>query len=136
MKWISLSSAGLLMSLNGAVAQDLGDLHEVKNARTRRASSVNPDPTSNYDFIRLKAGESATICDVEGPGLITHIWFTLRTDDNYANRNVVVRAWRDDGPPCGQNSAIEALESHLMAFAAEESRRTGTAVELGPLRDL
>jgi len=96
MKWISLSSAGLLMSLNGAVAQDLGDLHEVKDARTRRASSVNPDLASNYDFIRLKSGDSATICDIEGPGLMTHIWFTLRTDDNYANRNVVLRAWWDD----------------------------------------
>jgi len=96
LKLLTLSGTGLLLSINSALAQDLGDLHIVKDARTRRVSSANPDVTSNFDFIRLRSGDTATICDVEGPGLITHIWFTYRTDDNYANRNVVLRAWWDD----------------------------------------
>ena len=93
-----LPGTGLLLSLNTAATASLEDVWRIRDDRhTRRMSSVNPDPNSNWDFIGLKAGEKATICDVEGPGIITHLWFTYRVrDDVYANRNVVLRMWWDD----------------------------------------
>jgi len=92
-----LPGTGLLLGLNAAAVASLDEAWRVRDDRhTRRVSSVNPDPNSNWDFIGLKAGEKATICDVEGPGLITHLWFTYRVrDDVYANRNVVLRMWWD-----------------------------------------
>ncbi|MGQ9732868.1 MAG: glycoside hydrolase family 172 protein, partial [Candidatus Zipacnadales bacterium] len=127
-----LSGTSLLLTLNTVVASGLENLYRIKDsARTHRVSSTNPDPTSNYDFIRLKAGEKATICDIKGPGLITHIWFTYRVgDDKYANRNLVLRAWWDgeETPsvevPIGDffasgNGAYADVDSEPVQVAAE-----------------
>jgi len=94
---LPFSGLASFVMLPNAIAGGLGEVYQVKDARTRRVSSVNPDPNSNYDFIGLKSGEKATICDVKGPGVITHLWFTYRVrNDVYANRNVVLRMWWDE----------------------------------------
>jgi hypothetical protein len=43
-----------------------------------------------------------------------------------------VRAVRD--PACALSTARDSLESHLLAFAAEEARLKGTVVEMGEFR--
>jgi hypothetical protein len=43
-----------------------------------------------------------------------------------------VRALRESAPPL--TAARESLESHLLAFAAEESRLRGTVVEMAAFR--
>jgi predicted dehydrogenase len=45
-----------------------------------------------------------------------------------------IRAVRD--PSCALTTASESLESHLMAFAAEEARLKGTVVDLSEFRTL
>ena len=75
----------------------LFDLTPVRARRTRRASSYDRSG-ANLDFRRLPAGASTTLLDVDGPGLITHIWFALgHMDYNYL-RQLTIRVTWDDAP--------------------------------------
>ena len=45
-------------------------------------------------MIPFESGETVTLCDIEGPGTIRHIWMT--TENNPVNlRNLILRAWWD-----------------------------------------
>ena len=93
---IPLSGLASSLSVSSALAANLGDVWQLKEGRTRRVSSVNSDPNSNFDFLRLKAGDTAEVCNIEGPGVITHIWITIRADDVNYNRHLILRVWWDD----------------------------------------
>ena len=54
-------------------AQDPLDLARLKDFRALRSSSNNPDPTSNDDSLRPIPGETVTLADLEGPGVVSHI---------------------------------------------------------------
>jgi hypothetical protein len=66
--------------------------------RWQRATSA--DPTGgNDDFVTLKAGESRLLADLQGPGTITHLWFTIgEFDANLSHRQLVLRITWDDAP--------------------------------------
>src|SRR5262245_34465459 len=49
----------------------------------------------NADFRPVDPGGSLTLLDVKGPGVITHIWFTINSDDRMHLKNLVLRAWWD-----------------------------------------
>lgn len=129
---ILFSGTSILIPLQAALTTALDDAWQFKEGRrTRRASSTNPDPNSNWDFIQLRAGENATICDLKGPGIIRHVWFTYRVrDDLYANRNIVLSMWWDDEEmpsvecPIGDffavgNGACADVDSEPVQVAAE-----------------
>ena len=50
----------------------------------------------NEDHIIIPAGKKATIVDVEGPGMITRIWFALDSPDPYFLRRIVIRIFWDE----------------------------------------
>jgi hypothetical protein len=50
----------------------------------------------NEDWWNLPEGETKTIADLEGPGLINHIWFTFNSKDPYYMRKILIRAYWDD----------------------------------------
>jgi hypothetical protein len=77
------------------VAPDaLVSMARLRDYKCRRSSSW--DRTGgNADFIPLDAGASATLLDVKGPGVITHIWFTINSPDQMHLKNLVLRAWWD-----------------------------------------
>ncbi len=58
-------------------------LTERKDFVARRASSNNPDWNSNDDSKRPIPGETIVLADLEGPGMVTHIWMTI-ADNEYA----------------------------------------------------
>ncbi len=61
---------------------------------TRRASSW--DPTGgNRDRLSIIRGETVTLLDVEGPGCITHIWFTCHSIEAFYLRKLVLRIYWD-----------------------------------------
>ncbi|WP_258171246.1 hypothetical protein [Paenibacillus sp. R14(2021)] len=84
------------------------------NAKTRSISAENPKgevgaggkEASNLDIARkgkpcitLKQGETVTLIDVDGPGVIQHFWITVtdRTDKGYfVLRDLVIRMYWDD----------------------------------------
>jgi len=57
----------------------LEKLARIGDGRTRRASSYDVSGR-NHDAWTIPAGESRVLADIEGPGVITHIWLTQARD--------------------------------------------------------
>ena len=69
-------------------------LARLRNYRNLRSSSW--DRTGgNADWVTVDAGQAATLLDVEGAGVVTHIWFTINSPDPMHLKNLVLRAWWD-----------------------------------------
>jgi len=47
------------------------------------------------DAVPVEVGQAATILDVQGAGVVTHLWFTIASDDQHHLKNLVLRAWWD-----------------------------------------
>jgi len=62
-------------------ALDWYDLSRLKNYTAHRSSSNNPDWASNDDSKRPIAGETTVLADLEGPGVVTHIWLTVAANE-------------------------------------------------------
>jgi len=66
----------------------------LRSYKSRRSSSW--DRTGgNGDAVPVEPGASATLLDVTGAGVITHIWFTINSEDEHHLKNLVLRAWWD-----------------------------------------
>ncbi len=103
----------------------LSDLPLLTNARTRSISPENPtgekgkggmaipdpsDPDLPFSkaavrlgqgwkvrpFIKPKAGETVTIMDVDGPGIIQHIWMVPASDFRRVGRSCILRFYWDN----------------------------------------
>jgi hypothetical protein len=73
----------------------LGQLARIRNVTTRRESSW--DRTGgNKDFIVVQPGETATLANIEGAGVINHIWCTHAcTQEHYLRRLLLQMRWDD-----------------------------------------
>jgi hypothetical protein len=72
----------------------LSALPQAKDYVQKRASSY--DRTGgNADFRALAPGETFTVLDESGPGLITHLWFTIASDDPHHLKALVLRMYWD-----------------------------------------
>jgi len=111
----SIASAGVLLGLNGAasaevaantapaepertgaeeIPEELFAMARLRNYKTRRSSSW--DRTGgNADAVPVEPGQTATLLDVAGAGVVTHIWFTINSRDPMHLKNLVLRAWWD-----------------------------------------
>lgn len=58
-------------------------LTQPKSFVARRSSSNNPDWNSNDDSKRPIPGETTVLADLQGPGVVDHIWLTV-ADNEYA----------------------------------------------------
>jgi hypothetical protein len=65
--------------------------------RTYKASrSSSWDRTGgNADAVPVEPGQTATLLDITGAGVVTHIWFTISSQDRMHLKNLVLRAWWD-----------------------------------------
>lgn len=66
-----------------------------QNYETRRESSSNEDLHRNGDARSIKPGETLVLGELEGPGMITHIWNTVGSVDPFFSRSLVVRIYWD-----------------------------------------
>jgi hypothetical protein len=106
-KTLSLKSGGIcflaLLLFGGLVSgysQDLlgGITRKLPGERMRHSSGLF-DPESNADAFRVNPGETIILAELEGPGEIRHIWFTLSTRDYLRYpRNLVLRMYWDESP--------------------------------------
>jgi hypothetical protein len=72
------------------------DLATLKSYRTMRASSSDPDwRNGNGDSRPIPPGDTLTLADVQGPGEITHIWFTINDRERGYPRLLVLRMYWD-----------------------------------------
>lgn len=82
----------------------LSDFDKLRDGRSMRSSSCHPDLHVNRDRWTLEPRESVVIADLEGPGVISHIWFTLSTAERNWGRYISLRMyWDGDEEP-----AVEA----------------------------
>jgi hypothetical protein len=101
----SLPAAALLgMSAEGADAAPAAataDVPEALFAPARLRSYKNQRSSSwdrsggNADWVTVDPGQGATVLDVQGAGVVTHIWFTINSPDPMHLKNLVMRAWWD-----------------------------------------
>src|ERR1019366_1582212 len=65
-----------------------------RSYKARRSSSW--DRTGgNGDAVPIEPGKAATLLEVTGAGVITHIWFTINSPDPMHLKHLVLRAWWD-----------------------------------------
>ena len=131
---------GLLAVFTGCVqpsALRLSDpfgLTEPKNFTAHRASSNNPDWNSNDDSKRPIPGETTVLADLQGPGLVNHIWMTIADNEYGWPRLLRLRVYYDgsDTPsvdaPVGDFFAVgngfEAeVESHMVRNSSDGRAR-------------
>ena len=68
---------------------------QLKDFAAYRSSSNNPDPESNDDSKRPIPGETVTLADLEGPGIVTHLWITVADNEYGWPRLLRLRAYYD-----------------------------------------
>ena len=72
----------------------LGGLGFIKNARSFRSSSY--DKTGgNRDFWEVPVGETAVIANINGAGMVRHIWITTRCYDPQYLRKIIFEMYWD-----------------------------------------
>ncbi len=101
----SVAGASTLLAASSAAAQppaqadaptpeELFAPARLRSYKARRSSSW--DRTGgNADAIPIEPGKEAVLLDTTGAGVVTHIWFTIATDDAMHLKNLVLRAWWD-----------------------------------------
>lgn len=90
----------LLCTASATQAQDLAGLAVPRNYTQQRITSS--DPTGgNDDGDRahpIMPGETRTLAQVTGPGIITHMWFTIDSPEAFHLKKLVLRMYWDDDP--------------------------------------
>ncbi len=72
----------------------LAAISRITSARSKRVSSY--DRTGgNSDNIQIGVGETAVLAEMEGAGVVTHIWVTISCKDEMHRRNLVLRMYWD-----------------------------------------
>jgi D-arabinan exo alpha-(1,3)/(1,5)-arabinofuranosidase (non-reducing end) len=75
----------------------LDDLARLREGRSRRVSSWDTNGR-NADAWPIDAGETRTLADISGSGVIRHIWFTVGAPDPLYLRQCVLRTYWDGQP--------------------------------------
>ncbi len=73
---------------------DPASLPYLKNSKLIQVSSSDSSGGNN-DHITIPPGKKATIFNVEGPGMISRIWFKIHSQDPYYLRRIVIRIYWD-----------------------------------------
>ena len=66
----------------------------LRGYKARRSSSWDRSG-GNGDAVPVEPGMETSILDVQGAGVVTHIWFTIASPDPMHLKNLVLRAWWD-----------------------------------------
>jgi hypothetical protein len=88
------SAAAPPVGKEAGVPEELFAQARLRNYKTRRSSSWDRTG-ANSDRVPLEPGATAPLLDVNGAGVITHIWFTIGSQDKWHLKNLVLRAWWD-----------------------------------------
>lgn len=72
----------------------LADMFIPKDYEFDRVASLNPAGPDGKDV--MQPGEIREIANIEGPGIISHIWFTLSRATDYVLKDCVLRIYWDD----------------------------------------
>ncbi len=70
------------------------DITQQQTYTLHRASSFDPSG-GNADFRTVAPGATYTVLDTDGPGTISHIWFTINDREAYHLKRIVLRIYWD-----------------------------------------
>lgn len=87
----------------------LDALSRQQHYEARRNSSSNEDLARNGDARGIDAGGTLVLMDEDGPGVITHFWNTVGSEDPFVGQSLVLRVYYD-------GSATPSVESPLGDF--------------------
>ena len=97
--FIALTCVGLvgpLAAQQTISGNPLSGLERLKDFSTRRDSSSDPNWRSgNNDRRSIDPGATLTLAELEGPGIIGHIWFTISHRAPYYSRLLTLRIYWD-----------------------------------------
>ncbi len=79
---------------NTDVPEELLGMARLRSYKARRSSSWDRNG-GNRDSVPVEPGATATVLDVTGAGVVTHLWFTISSQDSMHLKNLVLRAWWD-----------------------------------------
>ena len=75
-------------------ARSMPDLTEKQTYQSHRATSKETSD-GGADSLAVNPGEVRTVLDTDGPGLISHIWFTIDDPEPYHLKRLVLRIYWD-----------------------------------------
>jgi hypothetical protein len=107
------------------------DLARAKSFRAKRASSYDHSGR-NADAAFVPADSTYCLAEIDGPGVISHIWFTINAQDRDYLRRMVLRVyWDDQETPsiltpvgdffCVGHGAVTSFENALFNMSAHKS---------------
>ena len=79
---------------NCAVPEQLFSAARIRTYQAHRSSSWDRSGGNN-DAVPVDPGRSATVLEISGAGVVTHLWFTINSSDPMHLKNLVLRAWWD-----------------------------------------
>jgi len=74
----------------------LANLAQIRKDVKRKRVSSYDKTGANADFFTFKGNEIREICNIEGAGMIKHIWMTIASGDPFYLRKTVIRMWWDN----------------------------------------
>lgn len=97
--FLSLAYGGLWAQSDGGRNSLPSGLASPHDYVQKRASSYDRTGGNN-DFYKIPAGDTITLLDDSGPGIITHIWITIASPEQYHLKKLVLRMyWDGEGSP-------------------------------------
>ena len=70
------------------------DVTQQQTYKVVRVSST--DPTGgNHDWKTVAPGATETVLDADGPGILSHLWFTIATGESFHLKRIVLRIYWD-----------------------------------------
>lgn len=88
------SAPAMAAAPENAAPEELFAAARLRSYQSQRSSSWDRSG-GNADSVRVEQGASATLLDVKGAGVISHLWFTINSPDRMHLKNLVLRAWWD-----------------------------------------
>lgn len=80
----------------------------------------------------LRKGEWNTLLDVDGPGMITHLWFTFPGGDKMLGRRCLLRCFWDDEPEPSVVAPLADFFGVHFGFSGGEYRLNSRYLVVGP----
>jgi hypothetical protein len=81
-----------------------GTIENPERGVTFRESSYDLNIDANNDYQGFEPGETKVLADLNGPGRITHLWFTIGSNERAFPRSIVIRVFWDGN----DDPAVEA----------------------------
>lgn len=96
-KFLFLPPVLMLSALAGAqdLSEMLSNLMQPHDYVQKRSSSYDRTGGNN-DYRPVAPGQTLTLMDEPGPGVITHVWITIASPEHYHLKKLVLRMYWDD----------------------------------------